>query len=49
MSARNSYTTADYLEWDSMLSLIRKLFNDGESLDVNRQKRTFTYVCRGHK
>ena len=30
MSARNSYTTADYLEWDSMLSLIRKLFNDGD-------------------
>lgn len=30
MSARNSYTTADYLEWDTMLSLVRKLFNDGE-------------------
>ena len=30
MSLRNSYTTADYLEWDTMLSLIRKLFNDGD-------------------
>ena len=30
MSVRNSYTTADYLEWDTMLSLIRKLYNDGD-------------------
>ena len=30
MSARNSYTTADYLEWDTMLSLVRKLYNDGD-------------------
>ena len=30
MSARNSYTTADYLEWDTMLSLVRKLYHDGD-------------------
>ena len=30
MSVKNSYTTADYLEWDTMLSLVRKLFNDGD-------------------
>lgn len=30
MSARNSYTTADYLEWDTMLYLVRKLYNDGD-------------------
>lgn len=30
MSARNSYTTADYIEWDTMLSLVRKLYNDGD-------------------
>lgn len=30
MSVKNSYTTADYLEWDTMLSLIRKLYNDGD-------------------
>lgn len=30
MSVRNSYTTADYLEWDTMLSLVRKLYNDGD-------------------
>lgn len=29
MSAKHSYTTADYLEWDQMLSLVRKLFKDG--------------------
>ena len=30
MSLKNSYTTADYLEWDTMLSLVRKLYNDGD-------------------
>ena len=30
MAARNTYKTSDYMEWDSMLSLIRKLYKDGE-------------------
>lgn len=30
MSAKNSYTTADYLDWDSMISLIRRLFKNGD-------------------
>ncbi|MDE5900457.1 MAG: tyrosine-type recombinase/integrase [Muribaculaceae bacterium] len=30
MSVKNSHTTADYMEWDTMLSLIRKLFRDGD-------------------
>ena len=30
MSLKNSYVTSDYLEWDSMLSLVRKLYRDGE-------------------
>lgn len=30
MSVRNSHTTADYLEWNTMLNLIRKLFRDGD-------------------
>lgn len=29
MSLRASVTTADYLEWDTMLSLVRKLYRDG--------------------
>lgn len=28
MSLKNSYVTADYLEWDTMLSLVRKLYRD---------------------
>lgn len=28
MSLKNSYVTSDYLEWDSMLSLVRKLYRD---------------------
>ncbi len=28
MSAKHSYTTADYLEWDVAMSLIRKLYRD---------------------
>lgn len=30
MSLKNSYVTSDYLEWDSMLSLVRKLYRDNE-------------------
>lgn len=29
MSAKHSYTTADYLPWDNAMSLIRKLYRDG--------------------
>lgn len=30
MSLKNSYVTSDYMEWDSMLSLVRKLYRDKE-------------------
>ena len=30
MSVLNSHTTADYLEWNTMLNLIRKLYRDGD-------------------
>jgi integrase len=30
MSLRYSNTTADYLEWDTMLTLVRRLYNDGD-------------------
>ena len=30
MSALNSHTTADYLDWNVMLNLIRKLYRDGD-------------------
>lgn len=30
MSLKNTYVTSDYIEWDSMLSLVRKLYRDGE-------------------
>ena len=30
MSTRNSYTTADYLPWDTAMLLVRKLYNDGD-------------------
>lgn len=30
MSVRNSHTTADYLDWNTMLNLIRKLYRDGD-------------------
>lgn len=30
MSIRHSNTTSDYLEWDSMLSLIHRLYRDGD-------------------
>ena len=30
MSAKHSYTTADYLPWDTAMALIRKLFRDGK-------------------
>lgn len=29
MSAKYSYTTADYLPWDTMLNLVRRLYKDG--------------------
>lgn len=29
MSAKHSYTTADYVEWDVAMNLIRRLFKDG--------------------
>lgn len=30
MSVRNTYRTSDYVEWDSMLTLIRRLYRDGD-------------------
>lgn len=30
MAAKNQYRTSDYMEWDSMLSLIRRLYRDGD-------------------
>lgn len=30
MSIKNSYTTSDYLEWNAMLSVVRKLYRDKE-------------------
>ena len=30
MSVKNSHTTADYLQWDTMLNLIRRLYRDGD-------------------
>ena len=30
MSVRHSYTTSDYIEWDSMLNLVRRLYKDGD-------------------
>lgn len=30
MSLKNSITTADYLPWDSMLNLVRRLYRDGD-------------------
>lgn len=32
MSVKNSSTTADYMEWDSAMSLIHKLYRDGDYL-----------------
>ncbi|MBV4206201.1 MULTISPECIES: tyrosine-type recombinase/integrase [Bacteroides] len=29
MSLKNSYNVADYVEWDVMLNLVRRLYNDG--------------------
>ena len=29
MSLKNSYTTSDYLEWDTMLNVVRKLYKAG--------------------
>ena len=30
MSLKNTYVTSDYIEWDTMLSLVRKLYRDKE-------------------
>lgn len=30
MSIKHSTTTADYIEWDTMLNLVRRLFKDGD-------------------
>lgn len=30
MALRNQYTTADYIEWDAAMNLIRRLYRDGE-------------------
>lgn len=30
MAVRHTYRTSDYMEWDTMLNLIRKLYKDGE-------------------
>ena len=30
MSIKHSTTTADYLPWDTMLNLVRRLYKDGE-------------------
>ena len=30
MSVRHSYTTSDYIEWDTMLNLVRRLYKDGD-------------------
>lgn len=30
MSLKNSFVTSDYMEWDTMLSLVRKLYRDGD-------------------
>ena len=30
MSQKHSYTTADYLPWDTAMALVRKLFRDGK-------------------
>lgn len=32
MSLKGSHTTADYMEWNTMLNLIRKLYRDGDVL-----------------
>lgn len=29
MSKKHTYTTADYLPWDTMLTLVRRLYKDG--------------------
>lgn len=30
MSTKHSYTTSDYIEWDTMLNLVRRLYKDGD-------------------
>ena len=36
MSLKNSYVTSDYMEWDSMLSLVHKLYRDMSYPDIGR-------------
>lgn len=30
MSVKHTYTTSDYIEWDTMLNIVRRLFKDGD-------------------
>ena len=30
MAVKHTYRTSDYMEWDTMLNLIRKLYRDGD-------------------
>ena len=30
MALRNQYTTADYIEWDEAMNLVRRLYRDGD-------------------
>ncbi len=30
MAAKHQYRTSDYMEWDTMLNLVRKLYRDGD-------------------
>ena len=30
MSVKHTYTTSDYIEWNTMLNLVRRLFKDGD-------------------
>lgn len=30
MAAKNQYRTSDYIQWDTMLTLIRRLYRDGD-------------------
>ena len=30
MSIKHTYTTSDYIEWNTMLNLVRRLYKDGD-------------------
>ena len=30
MSVKHTYTTSDYIEWNTMLNLVRRLYKDGD-------------------